>query len=578
MIGNRFTVATPEEKEVPSPSNRFTINKIPETTSNVVPKESTFARRVAAKYNVPETTIGKATPQEQPVAEEPSFWNKAARTVLPKGAEEYFGLSQPVQTAGDRVRQAEDRQQSYFRGQRKEENIAGVTESTEEYTPPTSFAGKLKEIFEYGGYTGNVWTGFIKPAIGTVGEQLGLEIHNPKLREWGEQFSDTVLEKEKRRASAQSMADVPGAFEGGLKDPRFYSKTMSQAVGFMSAILGTSIAVTAVTRNPLVGVTAAYAVGGALEGSSAYRSMLEKGVSPEDANTAAQIYGTIATIIENSTGIRPAGGLKGLTEDFAVGAAKNSGVKNFFKKWAEEGILEEGSQQLVQNLVTKFVDENQKVFDGVLESMVSGTIGALPAVGGGAVIAKSKELYEGMTPEERQAGFAKVPGVPEETLQQEAKKFESADEFIKKVDDERITFKTKDGKFSVTVTESTPEYELVDDITQSQLEKLGLDSDDFITKIEHIEVDKSLQGKGLGTKLMNRAIKETIENGHDFVYLNASPMGNKGLSLDGLTKFYEEFGFKIIKKQGNNNLMGATKSQLKDIYNKANKPLGDLTK
>jgi len=155
------------------------------------------------------------------------------------------------------------------------------------------------------------------------------------------------------------------------------------------------------------------------------------------------------------------------------------------------------------------------------------------------------------------------------SLLEEAKKFDSADEFIKKVDDERITFKTKDGKSSVTVTESTPEYELVDDITQSQLEKLGLDSDDFITKIEHIEVDKSLQGKGLGTKLMNRAIKETIENGHDFVYLNASPMGNKGLSLDGLTKFYEEFGFKIIKKQGNNNLMGATKSQLKDIYNKA---------
>ena len=171
-----------------------------------------------------------------------------------------------------------------------------------------------------------------------------------------------------------------------------------------------------------------------------------------------------------------------------------------------------------------------------------------------------------------------TPDIPTTTLQQEAKKYDSADEFIKKVDDERITFKTKDGKSSVTVTESTPEYELVDDITQSQLEKLGLDSDDFITKIEHIEVDKSLQGKGLGTKLMNRAIKETIENGHDFVYLNASPMGNKGLSLDGLTKFYEEFGFKIIKKQGNNNLMGATKSQLKDIYNKANKPLGDLTK
>ena len=140
--------------------------------------------------------------------------------------------------------------------------------------------------------------------------------------------------------------------------------------------------------------------------------------------------------------------------------------------------------------------------------------------------------------------------------------YDSAEEFVKTVDDERITFKTKDGKGSIVVTESTPKYELVDDLTASEFKKLGLEEDEFISKFEHIEVDKSMQGKGVGSNLMKRAIKEVIDNGHDFVYLNASPMGNKGMGLDALTKFYEKFGFKVIKRQGNNNLMGATKSQL----------------
>jgi len=349
----------------------------------VIPKQQSVAER----YGLLESTISAAKPQEE---KEPSLWNKIARAVLPKGAEEYFGLSQPEPTIRDRVMQAEDAKQSYFRQQRKEENIAKVDMPVEEYTPPTTFWGKLKDARDQGNYAKNVWSGFIKPAIGTVAEQIGVSIDSPKIREWGEQFSDRVLEEESRRASAQSMADVPGIFEGGLKDPRYYPKVMSQAIGFFTAILGTSVAVTAATKNPVAGATAGYGVGAALESSNAYQSMLDKGVAPDDANTAAQIYGVAATMIENATGLRPAGGTKALVEDFAVDAAKNAGIKNFFKKWAEEGILEEGSQQLVQNVITKFVDKNTGIFDDVVESMVSGTVGALPLAGGGAVMSNKK--------------------------------------------------------------------------------------------------------------------------------------------------------------------------------------------
>jgi len=180
---------------------------------------------------------------------------------------------------------------------------------------------------------------------------------------------------------------------------------------------------------------------------------------------------------------------------------------------------------------------------------------------------KKPPLGRGVTPKTKperiyQPTISEKAPIP--SLVKEAKKYKRT------VDEERVTFTTKDTKGSVVVTETTPGLELADDISESQMRKLGLDEDDLITKIEHIEVDESLQGQGIGTGLMNRAIKEIIDNGYDFVYLNASPMGNKGLSLEALTNFYKKFGFNIIKKQGSNNLMGATKSQLTDIWKKAN--------
>ena len=396
---------------------------VAKTTVPSVKKEVPSAEN---NYGLPETTISQAKPQQE---EKSSLWKKVARTVLPKGAEEYFGLTKPRDpTIKERVQKAEDAKQSLFRGQRREENISQVKAPVEEYTPPTSFFGKLQEVFKYGGYGKNVWSGFIKPAIGIISEQAGLQMNDPELRKWGEQFADKTFEREKRKASAQSMADIPGTFEGGLKDPRYYSKTISQSTGFMATIFGTSLVVTAVTKNPGAGTAAGIAVGASLEDANAYQAMIDKGVSPDDANTAAQVYGTISSVIENSTGIRPAGGMKGLAEDFAVTASKSKAVKNFFKKWFEEGVLEEGSQQLVENLVNKFVDDNQEVFDGVGESMVSGLVGSFPIVGGGTVMSNrqaQEQLKKLPQPglsikdvsDEQSSLFATEPKIDEEPLE-----------------------------------------------------------------------------------------------------------------------------------------------------------------
>ena len=89
----------------------------------------------------PQTIISTA-PVAQPKKE--TFLTKVAKAVLPKLAEDYFGLSEKKDYLTPM--EAENAKQSYFREQRKKGNIAKITVPKEKYTPPTTFAGKTMEV------------------------------------------------------------------------------------------------------------------------------------------------------------------------------------------------------------------------------------------------------------------------------------------------------------------------------------------------------------------------------------------------------------------------------------------------
>jgi predicted GNAT family acetyltransferase len=127
-------------------------------------------------------------------------------------------------------------------------------------------------------------------------------------------------------------------------------------------------------------------------------------------------------------------------------------------------------------------------------------------------------------------------------------------EFQREEEEDRTTYSLDNG--SVIVTSTYPRYEFLEDLIPEEFESMGLDEDEEIAKIEHIEVDIASRGQGVGGQLLERAIGEARGMGVRFTYLNACPMGVNGLSLSDLTIFYEKYGFKVFKSQGNNNLMG----------------------
>lgn len=111
----------------------------------------------------------------------------------------------------------------------------------------------------------------------------------------------------------------------------------------------------------------------------------------------------------------------------------------------------------------------------------------------------------------------------------------------------------KIGEISSEILFSPYEYEFDDVFTEEEYDEIF--NDDDIVKISYVDIIDKYKYHGIGTILMNKMINHLKQQGHSYMYLNASPMGFSGLDLPNLIKFYEKFGFEVIKHQGHNALM-----------------------
>jgi len=131
--------------------------------------------------------------------------------------------------------------------------------------------------------------------------------------------------------------------------------------------------------------------------------------------------------------------------------------------------------------------------------------------------------------------------------------------FKKSVDEDRTTITAyinnkKVGLLSMEILYDAYHYEFEDVFDEDTFNEIYPDSE--IVKIEYIEVDDNYKNSGIGSELMKRGMELMKKKGYKQFYLNASPMGFKGLGTMDLVDFYKKFGFKELLNQGNNVLMG----------------------
>lgn len=365
--------------------------------------------------------------------EEESFFKKTARVLLPESLEEQFGLNDSKSKA-DLVFEAE---QSIARQERRVENLQkqGVTgniELPEGYTEP-GFWGQAKDGLQQS---------FFQTLSGLGGaiEKSGISLTSPRIKEIGEQMSDkfeAVIQKNPSWNRPEGFSFE----EGGWKNPALYSRTIAE---FVPAVVGTIAA--SIIGGLLGGPGGATVAGGttifATESGMAYNDMIKKGVSPEQAQKGADLYGVIAAILEGINFIRI--GSKILNKE-----ATDEVKKSFLKKSYDEVISTgktmgiesstEGAQQLTENLVTNWLDSSQPIMENVAESFFAGAVGGVGFKGievGGLAVKKGAEVYQAMTPAQKQGGYIKNPFAQtqeNEPLVEEAKKYDTAEEFISKM-------------------------------------------------------------------------------------------------------------------------------------------------
>jgi ribosomal protein S18 acetylase RimI-like enzyme len=139
------------------------------------------------------------------------------------------------------------------------------------------------------------------------------------------------------------------------------------------------------------------------------------------------------------------------------------------------------------------------------------------------------------------------------------KEYLSEIKYKKVADEDRTTINAyldgnKIGSISMEILFGGYNYEFDDVFDEDDFYEIF--PEDEIVKIEHIEVDDYYKNSGIGSELMKKGIKLMRNKGYDQFYLNASPMGFSGLKINDLVNFYKKFGFKELKNQGHNVLMG----------------------
>ena len=352
---------------------------------------------------------GQEIRQAEPV-EKKSWFKKISEKVAPYFLDIPDILKKPEKLdTKESIKSLEDYRLSYLRQQRSQKAFkkAGVTSEhilnpekfiPEDYEEPEGFYGSVKEGIIAGYYSS------IKPAIGSVVESLGHEVKSPEMIAWGEQYADKQVAYVLKHPELLRPTDVEGPFEGGLGDKRWYGRTIGETIPFITTIIGASTFTAITTKNPLIVKEVAFATTMSIEQGNAYRGMIEKGIAPDKAAPASAIYGATAAMIENSFGFKPA--------DIAMNATGKSVVKNSYKnflknelpKYSKEFLgkvvtegAEESAQQFSENLVTKWLEESQGLWEGVAESFPAGVVGALP-FGGADILSRTIGERTGITP------------------------------------------------------------------------------------------------------------------------------------------------------------------------------------
>lgn len=349
-------------------------------------KDLTPTERYVKSLGLPEAKLEVAPPK---IEKEASWFRKIARFILPKELEYRLGITERTKTITSDLNRWYYNWERYERAKEIEGERAQIPKG---YKEPEDIGGRLKEAWKKGKIQ-------MMSGIGAGVELIGTVIGGPTspLAKLGA-ASEIYFEKElARHPEWQAPKDM-----GKWEDPLFYATMAGEGLPTMLAGIVT-MGLGFLAAGPPGAVVAGTLVFGTMEGGMAYQEAKEGGASEEQAQTIGSIVGGINGAIET---IFPSfllfkAGAKPLLKTFNRSLSRRL-ILLFLEGAITEGVIEEGTQTFVSNIVAKSYDESRGVFDGILESMAGGALlgGPFGVVVGGGVRAPVGLTIEEVGPEE----------------------------------------------------------------------------------------------------------------------------------------------------------------------------------
>jgi hypothetical protein len=174
-----------------------------------------------------------------------------------------------------------------------------------------------------------------------------------------------------------------------LLDPGYWGYVVAQSAAFTMGVMGTTLVGTALTGNPLLGMTTGLAVAYPAQAQDLYEELVDNGATPEDAAQLAVPVGALIAAVEVMGDLpilasvsAPFKNLlrQNITKEVG-GKLGQSLAKKGLKTFATiEGVetLEEIVQEAMQNAAVKTVDENRSILENIPEVTIQTLMATAP--------------------------------------------------------------------------------------------------------------------------------------------------------------------------------------------------------
>ncbi|HDY66708.1 MAG TPA: hypothetical protein ENH85_02830 [Candidatus Scalindua sp.] len=223
---------------------------------------------------------------------------------------------------------------------------------------------------------------------------------NPQLqprKEWAE------------RGVLENIKENPKIFT----DPAYWGFIAAESAAFSVGVIGTTLTVGAITKNPILAIGAGIAVATPLQTQDLFEDLVANGATEEQAAELSSYIGPVIASVEVAGDLPILKSLGGkVFSNILSRNIKKEAAKQVVKELTKKGLLkagaitftkievaetiEENLQLIIQNATVKTVNENRGILEGVPETTLRTLIATVPfaLTGGGSAIRQEARVED----------------------------------------------------------------------------------------------------------------------------------------------------------------------------------------